>query len=137
MKYSFSKENSLRIIDFETKTFLEYKKVVDSYLPYFLKCGCTLKLEMEWRNPILKTWAPVRLPMKNGYKCYIYCVVQKDGEDVQIKSNDGEADYYSLSMDCMISSIYRRFLELKISLFTGTDDLENALKDFLLQIENI
>lgn len=53
-----------------------------------------------------------RLPFKNGYECYIYCEVQKDGKEVHIESNDGEADYYALSASWIISSIERSFLKL-------------------------
>ena len=51
-----------------------------------------------WENFLKKEHSTNRLPFKNGYECYIYCEVQKDGTEVRIGSNDGEVDYYVLSV---------------------------------------
>lgn len=63
------------------------------------------------------------------YECYIYCEVQKDGKEVHIESNDGEADYYALSASWIISSIERSFFKINVSLCSATDDIENDMKE--------
>ena len=72
---------------------------------------------------------------QNGYQCYVYCVVQKDGNEVRIGSIDGEADYYPLSTAWMISSIFRKFFKLTAELYANTDDADADLNDFLSQLK--
>ena len=94
-------------------------------------------MALGWVNPLHKIQSSHRLPLKNGYECYVYCVVQRDGKEVHIVSHDGEADYYPLSTGWMISSINRSFLKLKVSLYTDANDIDDNLKDFLLQLERL
>ena len=73
---------------------------------------------------------------QNGYECYVYCDIQKDGKVVCIDSFDGEVDYYLLSTAWMISSIFRHFWKLNVTLCTSMDDIEDDLNDFLLQLKS-
>ena len=72
---------------------------------------------------------------QNGYQCYVYCVVQKDGNEVRIGSIDGEADYYPLSTAWMISSIFRKFFKLNAELYANTDAADADLNDLLSQLQ--
>lgn len=36
---------------------------------------------------------------RNGYQCYVYCEVQKDGKEVRIDSTDGGGDIYVWKKD--------------------------------------
>ena len=137
MEYIISGQRGKKISSFEFKMFDEYKKNVEMYFPLFAQYGCTLKLELCWNNWLQKTWSPCKLPMQNGYGCYVYCEVQKNGKAVRIDSTDGEADYYPLSTGWMISSINRNFCKLRISLYTDMDDINDDLNEFLLQLERL
>ena len=53
-------------------------------------------------------------------------MVQKDGTEVRIGSNDGEVDY---SVSWTVSSIERRFFKLNVSLSSDTDDIENDMNE--------
>lgn len=137
IEFVVAEEKCEKIKYFEAEMFAKYKKIVNSYLPLFLEKGCTLKLELEWANPIRKIWSANRLPLKNGYVCHVYCIVEKDGKEIKIKSDDGEADYYTLGTSWMISSIYRRFHKLNISLYPSVDDADIDLNVFLSQIKYV
>ena len=76
------------------------------------------------------------LPFRIGYACYVCCEVQRDGKEVQVKSADGEADYYLLSATWMVSSIERSFLKAKASLYSDTDDIENDMKELFRLLSN-
>ena len=67
---------------------------------------------------------------------FVFCVVQRDGKEVQVKRADGEADYYSLSATWMVSSIERSFLKAKASLYSDTDDIENDMKELFRLLSN-
>ena len=77
-----------------------------------------------------------RLPFHIGYECYVCCEVQRDGKKVNVKSNDGEADYYSLSAAWMVSSIKRNFFRTKVVLYSYDDDAENDMKDLFRLLSN-
>lgn len=132
-----NEERKKEICAFETKMFVKYKEVIVSYSPLFNKIGCELKLGLGWYNPIRKIWSANRIPLRNGYECYIYCLVEKGGEEVHIKSNDGEADYYPMETAWMISSVNRRFHKLKVSLYEDLDDVDTDMKGLLLQLKHM
>ncbi len=136
MEFIISEEIGHEIISFESKMFDEYKKIANLYCPVFSQYGCTLEMKLGWTNTLHKTWSPNRLRLKNGYECYVYCVVLRNGKEVRIVSNDGEADYYPLSTEWMISSINRHFFKLEISLYTDMNDIYEELEEFLLQLHN-
>ena len=50
---------------------------------------------------------------------------------------DGETDYYSLSTAWMVSSIYREFVRLIVSLCVSMDDVASDLNGFLSQLKHI
>ena len=130
-------EREKAICEFETKMFAKYKEVIVPYSTLFEKAGCELKLEMGWCNTIRKVWSVNRISLRNGYACYIYCLIEKGGEEVRIKCHDGEADYYPMGKEWMISSVNRRFGKLKITLCEDLDDVKNDMKDLLLQLKHI
>lgn len=130
-------EREKEICDFETKMFAKYKEVIASYSPLFDAAGCELKLVLGWCNYIRKTWSANRIPLQNGYECYIHCLVERGGREVHIKSNDGEADYYSIETAWMISSVSRRFHKLKVSLYKDISDIDTDMKDLLSQLRHM
>ena len=136
IEFVISGEEADAIKCFETEMFRKYKDIVDLYVPLFNKSECTLKLELGWVNSLRKTWSADGLPLTNGYECYVYCIIEKNGKEVHIKSDDGEADYYVLETSWMISLICRRFHKLRVSLFyASVSDVDNDLKQLLSQLK--
>lgn len=133
MEYVISGQRAREIRDFESEM---YKKIAGPYFPYFSQYGCSLNLKLLWENPVHKMWDPCRLPLVNGYRCYVYCVVQRNGKDVHIISYDGEADYYPL-LTGWLTSINRHFLKLKISLYDDMNDINEDLRGLLLQLKGL
>lgn len=134
IEFVITQEKDKELRYFEAKMLAKYKKVVDVYLPLFNENGCSLKVELGWLNSIRKKWSKNRLPPKNGYECHVYCLVERDGKEIRINSDDGEADYYTLETSWMISSIRRRFHKLNISLYASIDDVNTDLNGFLSQL---
>lgn len=83
-----------------------------------------------------KNWSSNRIAFINGYKCYIYCLVEKDGEVVRVGSNDGEADYYPLIAEWLISSICRKAFKLISPIYTAVEDVEADVAELLFKLES-
>ena len=116
------------------KMLMKYKEIISAYTPLFDAVGCELRVELGWHNSIRKTWSKDRIPLRNGYACYIYCIVEKGGEEIHIKTNDGEADYYLVEAEWMVSSVNRRFHRLKVSLYNDLDDIDLEMKALLSKL---
>ena len=123
------------IIFHENNMLALYLEKIKKYMPLFEECGYSLKVGLMWKYFPRDTVILQRGSFQNGYQCYVYCVVQKDGNEVRIGSIDGEADYYSLSTAWMISSIFRKFIKLNVELYTNTDDVDADLNHFLSQLK--
>ena len=137
IEFNVSQEMCNKVRHFETEMLNKYANAIYPYLPLFNKIGYELKVELGWYNSLQKTWSAKGLPLKNGYECRIYCLVEKDGKEVQIESNDGEADYYPLITSWMISSVYRKFHKLKISTYAKVDDVEADINEFLSELKHL
>lgn len=137
IEYNATREACNKMQDFETEMLNKYIDIIRPYFMVFNKMGYELNVELGWVNFLQKIWSSKRLPLKNGYECYVYCLVKKDGEEVRIKSDDGEADYYPLITSWMISSISRKWFNLKISIYTNLDDVEAEIDEFLLELKHL
>ncbi len=136
MKFVYTPDKDNEIVRHE-KTMLEkYLNIIKKFNPIFEQYDYSLKVGCRWTNFLKKDYSAHRLPFKNGYECYIYCEVQKDGKEVHIDSNDGEVDYYALSVSWIISSIERRCFKIYVSLCSATDDVENDMKELLRLLSN-
>ena len=135
-KMTYTKRIDNLIISHENNMLALYIKKVKRYMPLFEKSGYSLKVGLMWKYFPKETVILQRETFKNGYQCYVYCEVQKDGEEVCVDCVDGEADYYSLSTAWMISSIFRKFFKLDVELYENTDDADVDLNDFLTQLKN-
>lgn len=125
------------VIAFESKMFEKHKDIANLYLPSFKEKGYTLKVDIQWRNFRNGTWSVERLPMKSGYECHLYYIVEKNGEEVVINSNDGEDYCYPLIADSKIDYIHRFFHRLKVSYYPTVDDVDEDLENFLSQLERL
>ena len=136
MKFLYTPDKDDEIVRFEKIMLEKYLKILDNYRAMLEQYNCSLKVGCGWTNFIKKEYSAHRLPFKNGYECYIYCEIQKNGKEVHIESDDGEVDYYPLSASWIISSIERRFFKLNVSLCSATDDIENDINELLQLLFN-
>ena len=121
-----------QIISHENQMLVLYNKKIKKYMPLFEENGYYLKMGLMWKYFPRDTVILQRGRFQNGYECYVYCVVQKDGNEVRVDAIDGEADYYPLSTAWMVSSIVRKFFKLKVELYANTDA---DLSDFASQLK--
>lgn len=136
MKFVYTPDKDPEIIKHEEIMLEKYLDVLNNYRKIFAQFNCTLEIGCRWMNFLKDEYSASRLPFKNGYECYIYCEVQKDGKLVQIKSNDGEVDYYALLVSWIITSIERRFFKINVSLCSATDDIEDDMNSLLQLLTN-
>lgn len=136
MKFVYTSDKDDEIVRYEKIMLEKYLKILDGYRAVFGQHNCSLKVGCRWTNFLKKEYSAHRLPFKNGYECCIYCEVQKDGEEVHIESNDGEVDYYALSVSWIISSIKRRFFKINVLLSSAIDDIENDMNELLQLLSN-
>lgn len=133
---AYDKSKAQRIINHEDIMLKTYSKIISTYTTLFEQYDCSLKVRLFWIDFSTERRSNRRLPFRIGYACYVCCEVQRDGKEVQVKSADGEADYYSLSATWMVSSIERSFLKAKASLYSDTDDIENDMKELFRLLSN-
>ena len=125
------------IVFHENNMLALYLDKIREYMPLFEKSGYSLKVGLMWKCFPRDTVILQRERFQNGYQCYVYCVVQKDGNEVRIGSIDGEADYYSLSTAWMISAMFRDLLKLNVTLYEKMSDVAAELNDFLSKCKSI
>lgn len=131
MRFIYTSDEDDKIIKHENLMLEKYSNIFDSYRKIFEQYNCSLEVGLRWTNSLKKEYSASRLPFKNGYECYIYCEVQKDGKEVHIESNDGEVDYYPLSASWIISSIERKIFKISVSLCVAADDVEDDMNKLL------
>ena len=136
IKFVYTSDKDDEIVKHEKIMLEKCSNILDSYRAIFKEYNCSLEVGYGWENFLKKEHSTNRLPFKNGYECYIYCEVQKDGTEVRIGSNDGEVDYYVLSVSWTVSSIERRFFKLNVSLSSDTDDIENDMNELFQLLSN-
>lgn len=136
MKFTYDKSKSQSIINHENIMLETYSKIIDRYSSLFEQYDCSLDVSLFWFDFSTEKRSNRRLPFHIGYTCYVCCEVQRDGKEVQVKSADGEADYYSLSAAWAVSSIERNFFKAKVSLFSNTDKIENDIKKLFRLLSN-
>lgn len=128
--YVVDKDIDKVIWHFEDEMITKYKEAIKLFVPLFEQNGCSLKLEQWWVNKKHNIWSTIRLPIEKGYECYIYCMVERNGEVVFY--NDGEDYDHFLMTSWMISSYIRTgFKKTKINLYASIDDVDSELTDFL------
>ena len=118
MKFAYDKSKAQRIINYEDIMLKTYSKIISTYTSLFEQYDCSLKVRLFWIDFSTERRSNRRLPFRIGYACYVCCEVQRDGKEVQVKSADGEADYYSLSATWMVSSIEYAIV------YTGTTEIK-------------
>ena len=134
--YSHQSDNAIYTHE---ETMLDlYTQQIKNYEPSFQAYGCTIKTGLMWKLFPSTSKSFSRKQIQDGYECYVYCSIEKDGDTVYIKSNDGEADYYPLSTAWMISAARRRWFSLKVRLFSDVDDVAicQELNEFILLLGN-
>ena len=129
MKFIYDERISQRIIDHEDIMLEKYSKIISGYSSLFDQYDCSLDVELFWSDSVSEKNSNFRLPFHIGYTCYVCCEVLRDGKEVKVKSNDGEADYYSLSASWVVSSIDRKFFKTKVTLYRDADDIEADIMD--------
>lgn len=136
-KMVYKKKTDEQIIFHENQMLALYIEKTKKYIPFFEEKGYFLKVGLMWKRFPRDTVMFQRGSFQNGYQCYVYCVVQKDGHEVRIDSIDGEVNYYSLSTAWMISSIFRKFCKLNVTFYVSIDDVDTDLNGFLSQLKYI
>ena len=129
MVYEKGKESS--IIKYENLIFERYSRIIEKYTSWFRRYDCSLKVGLLWKNSLEKSYSSYRIPFSNGYSCYVSCEVLREGKEVQIRSYDGEADYYILSNAWLISTLERSIFSLKVLLYDGECDVNEDIQDWL------
>ena len=107
-KMIYTKELDEQIIFHEDHMLALYLEKIKEYKPLFEENGVSLKTGLMWSCFPNDTAGFQRTPFQNGYQCYVYCTVLKDGKEVQIDSADGEADYSNIMLRCMRTRMIRR-----------------------------
>ena len=136
MKMIYSKQMDSEIYAHEKKMLDIYAQKIQEHSRCFEDRGYELKYGLIWKMALSESTFMSRLDFQNKYECYVYCAVQKNGRDICVNSNNGEADYYSLSTAWMVSSIRKRWGKLEVELFLDIDDVNTEIEEFLRQCDS-
>ena len=134
MKFIYDESKAERIINHENMMLEKYSEIISSYAPLFNQYDCSLEVKLSWCEHIgdgKRKGSDSRLPFRNGYNCYVCCDVKRDGKLVRVISNDGEVEYYDLSVAWTVSDVRRYFFKLKVSLYSGMSFVEDDMKVML------
>ena len=135
-KIVYTSELDDDIISHENKMLKLYKeKIEKNYLHVFEEKGFSLNVKLSRISSSKNSLFYKR--DKNGYECYVCCDVQKNNKTVNVISDDGEVDYYILSVAWMVSCIHEEFFKLKVLLFEDIDDkeIDEDLENFLQKLK--
>lgn len=135
--FVFNPDKIEKIVDFENNMLKEYSQIISQYSDVFAEYGYSLDVGCVWINNRKKIKSSSRIIFQNGYSCYIYCDVLKNGEILCYNANDGEADYYEVSTSWNISYISKSFFSLKVTLCPATDDIKDEMTRLLKTAKNL
>lgn len=136
-KRTYTKAIDQEIIAHENQMLNLYAQKTQRHRQDFAALDCILDVGLMWKPQKEKQAEFHRVEFKNGYNCYVYCVVKKDDKEIRIQSTDGEADWYSLSAAWLVSTICRTMGRPYATLYDEIDDdIDSTLQDFLHQLQN-
>ena len=84
MKFVYTSDKDDEIVKHEKIMLEKYSNILDSYRAIFKEYNCSLKVGYGWEKFQKKNIQQIGC-LLNGYECYIYCEVQKDGTEVRIR----------------------------------------------------
>ena len=135
MRFIYTPNRTDIIVEHEIMMLKEYSKIISKYSDMFAQYGCSLNVGCVWNNSLKKNISNSRTSFQNGYACYIYCDVLKDGNVLRYNTYDGEADYYEATVSWNISSIERSFFHLTVTLYSEIDGIHDEIMQLLKVVE--
>ena len=136
MNFEYCKIKDAFLCNYEQNFLKKYEELFYKYDLIINQFGFTLNYGLFWKNYIYRKESLKRISRKNGYTCYLYCSVQKNGKDIKIPSEDGEVEFYYLSETWILTSISRLFLRLYANIYDDPVDVEQVLKTFVVHLRN-
>lgn len=136
MEFVYSSDSANVITEHEKMMLNEYSNIISEYSDMFAQYDCTLDVGCYWTNPLKNIKSFSEISFRNGYRCYIYCNVMKDGEILRYKSDNDDADYFEASVSWNISAVNRSFFHLTVTL-NHEMDIHNEIKQLLKVTESL
>lgn len=134
LKYKPSLDSFIEF--YEKQMFEKYNKLIEKYYSSFNEFGCSLRVKIFWSDFFSQKCSDERLKFHNGYERYVCCEVIRNDSVVNIISDDGEADYYTLETSFIITSIEKHIFKLKVKFYPGNPDFDAELKHFIKMLKN-
>ncbi len=137
MRFVYTPDKTDKIVEHEITMLEKYSKIINGYSDMFARHGCTLNVGCVWNNSLKKYSSDSRIPFQNGYACYVFCDVLKDGHTLCYNTCDGEADYYEATASWNISSIEECFFHLMVTLHSEQDGIHDEMAQLLKVVETL
>ena len=128
MNFFYTPRKVTQIVQHEGDMLEKYQRKINKYSKRFSLYGCSLCVGLVWINLKTNERSYLRLPFQDGYSCYVYCDIEKNGKLLRHYETNGEADYYELSCIWNVSSISNLFFRRHVSLFTIACDIDDELE---------
>ena len=136
MRYLYTPSSFERIVQYEDEMLEKYRTIINGYSAMFSPYNGSLRVSRIWINTKTKEKSYFRLPHQNGYSCYVYCDIEKDGKIFRHYTTNGEADYYELSIFWNISSIFNLFFRKSVTLYAMAENIEEELRNCLEYVKH-
>ena len=119
------------ICEHEEQTFNKYKNIIRAYKDEFSKHGFELACKLFWCEDYPNGISDSRAPFRPGYQCGLSIEVERDGALVCYDKEEGS----SLAIEIGISSIWKRFFQVYLSLIDSSEELEELIKELERMLE--
>jgi len=136
IRFIYTAEKKQTIIEHEEEMLKKYSEVVDVYAAAFAQYNCILKVELGWSNFLKKYNTENRLPIENGYECYVCCNIERNGRVICYEAPDGEEVYYEMFLSRLVSSISKSLFRMKAYLYEDSEEIYGIIDEIepLLEI---
>lgn len=141
----YSAKKSVRIETHEARMLNAYAQALKQYEPEIERHGCSLKVNLCWRDPVSgNTELTQRPAFQEGYVCWVHCALQRDGENAYVNYIfDGERiGKCELSRKWRISEIFWGYVGQRVFLQTKVTedmiyDMQNILSDLHMGVHKL
>lgn len=115
----------------ETNMLETYRAIIrNKYSEAFNCLGYSLKIGLEWNNGNLSN-LDMRLPLKTGYMCAIFCEVQRNNKMVWLKQTNQEVHNKPLFASWIIDVINCPWNNPAYNLYYNTDIIFDDMDELI------
>lgn len=132
--FKYPRDMKTNICAHEINMLEIYRTIIQNKYQETFNClGYSLKIGLEWNNGNLSNLG-MRLSLKTGYMCSVFCEVQENNELVWLKQINQEVKYKPLFASWIIDYIKCPWNKPAYYLYNSTDDIFEDMDELIESI---